>query len=102
MAYRSPQFGDWSNTFTDNDLRALELIWGSEEYFDPLIDGGLLAHHHDGQSTSMIFDEQVHVLALDHSAASGSNHHPDLDWLFGSFQGGCSDNLYERILGHLH
>ena len=30
MAYRSPKFGEWSNNFTDNDLRALESIWGSE------------------------------------------------------------------------
>ncbi len=101
MAYRSPQFGLWSNTFTSNDLRALELIWGSENA-DPLINGGLLSHDHHEGSASMIFEEQVHVLALDHSASSVSHHHPDLDWLFGSFQGGCSDNLYERILGHLH
>ncbi|WP_155724873.1 matrixin family metalloprotease [Prochlorococcus marinus] len=101
MAYRSPQFGLWSNTFTRNDLRALQLIWGSE-YADPLINGGLLAHDHHGESASMLFDEQVHVLALDHSAASGSHEHSDLDWLFGSFQGGCRDHFFEQILGHLH
>ena len=101
MAYRSPKFGEWSNNFTDNDLRALEAIWGSEEDFDSLTDGGLFVHHHE-RSGQMIFDEQVHILALDDSVGSVSHHHFDLNSLFGSFQSGCSENLHELIFGHLH
>jgi len=104
MAYRSPLFGLWSNAFTDNDLRALKLIWGDENV-DPLIDGGLLAHDdHHLRRVETIWDEYVHVLALDDSVLSGVHSNSDLDWLFGSCKASLSHShiFDDENFTHIH
>ncbi|NMP05475.1 MULTISPECIES: hypothetical protein [Prochlorococcus] len=104
MAYRSPKFELWAKTFTDNDLRALDVIWGGEENFDLLIDGGLLAHdHHHGRSVQMLCDDHVHicVMFLVNYLEMIFPYHPDFDWMFGSFQAGCSEKFHDQIFEHL-